>query len=482
MKRRHAYYLIYVGACLLLAVVQALLGTEIQFILMGFVSLVIAGSPLFLFGLFDITALFAFFLLSKYSIFPFFIKTVMGERIDVGLLAVDKTFTVILVGSFVVVAALFLSKTIHIRKRLLSFSLSNKELLTLGYISYGLGFVLTMLHVIVRPTTIGGDTIGGFGGFGGFIGLLYLGIICATAFLVKSDSRKYISGNIILMLAGVLVLSFLDNAKLYFTLSLISYIATLFLFGRKISPRYIMVTVLLAIFYLGAVVPVIQVLRTDAFKEVTLRQRTELVMEFISNSVFGEHDASSKLALLFNYEYYPNLHSPIIDRVEMIQDLDIVLDGIHTTNTIGWRPVTMAIKHITPRILAPDKIPEIDVDVIAYQIGLTTNLVSLRRSMGVFGVSYAMFMWPGWLIMTFFLLLLYFLMVRKLVLPSAFGNIFGIYFLAKYGIVFSEIGVQNLIGTMLRDVPVDVITILILLKITSGLVRKKSNLQFRYTR
>ncbi len=466
---------------MLLAIAQTFLGTEIQFILMGFVSLIIAGSPLFFFGLFDITALFAFFLLSKYSIFPFFIKTVMGERIDVGLLAVGETFTVITAGSFIVVAALFAAKTIHIRKRFLGFSLSSKELLTLGYVSYGFGFVLTMLHVIVKPTTIGGEAVGGFGGFGGFIGLLYLGIICATALLVKSDSRKFINKKIILMLAGVLVLSILDNAKLYFTLSLISYIATLFLFGRKISPRYIVAILLLAIFYLGAVVPVIQVLRTDIFKEATLSQRTELVMEFISNSVFGEHDASSKMALLFNYEYYPNLHTPIIDRVEMIQDLDIVLDGIHTTNTIGWRPVTMAIKHITPRILAPDKIPEVDVDVIAYQIGLTTHLISLRRTMGVFGVSYAMFMWPGWLIITFFLLLLYFLMVRKVVLPSAFGNIFGIYFLAKYGINFSETGVQNLIGTMLRAVPIDVITILILLRIARGLVRKKSNLQFRHS-
>ena len=98
-KNRPSFFLIYtfyIPLCIFVAVIQLLLGTQLHILLIGCLLLIIAGSPLLLFGVTDITALFAFGLLSKYSILPFLIKTLIGERIDVGLLDVDKTFMVIL--------------------------------------------------------------------------------------------------------------------------------------------------------------------------------------------------------------------------------------------------------------------------------------------------------------------------------------------------------------------------------------------------
>jgi len=471
-RKRFFYFQLYIAACLLFVIVQLFLGTKIMLVMMAFVSLILAGSILFYFGLYDIVALFAFGLLSKYSVLPFLIKSVMGERIDVGLLAVDKTFTVILVGSFLTLAALFAAKTVHIKKKLLDFPLSDKQLQVFGYLTYGLGFGLTMLHVLFKPTSIAGEVVGGFGGFGGFIGLLYLGVICITAHLAKTDSKRIINKSLVLMLAGALLLSFLDDAKLYFTLSLLAYIATLFLFGRKVTLRYVAGGLLMAVFYAGAVVPTIQVLRMDSFKAASLGQRADMVVDFVKHHVFESSDATSLQALLFHYDYYPNLHTPIIDRLEMVQDLDLVLDGVNSSNKIGWQPIPMALLQITPHFLAPNKIPYADVDIIGYRIGYMPTLMVRRRTMGLFGVSYAMFMWPGWMFISFALMFIFFLLIRKLVHYSAMGNIFGIYVLVRYGINFTEVGVENLIVNMLRGIPMDVITIFIILAMARAIVHK----------
>lgn len=474
LGKRLFFFQIYAIACVLLLIFQVFLGTGIAVALMAFVSLLLAGIPLLRFGLFDIVGLFAFGLLSKYSVLPFFIKTLMGERIDVGLLAVDKTFIVILVGSFLTLAALFVAKTVPINKRILCATLSDKQLQVFAYLTYGLGFGLTMLHVLLKPTSIHGEVTGGFGGFGGFIGLLYLGVICMAAYLAKTDSKRIINKSLVLMLLGALLLSLLDNAKLYFTLSLLAYVTTLFLFGRKISLRYVAGGLLLVVFYVGAVVPTIQVLRMDSFRAASLGQRINMVVDFVGNHIFESNTATSLSAVLFHYDYYPNLHTPIIDRLEMVQDLDLVLDGVDSSNTIGWQPIPMAFLQMTPRFLAPNKPPYIDIDVIAYRIGYMPKLMPWRRTMGLFGVSYAMFMWPGWMLVSFALMIVFFLLIRKLVSYTAIGNIFGIFILVRYGINFTEIGVQNLIGVMLRSIPMDVITIFILLTITKMVVRKNT--------
>jgi len=468
-KNIQSYFLIYAfyaPLCVFVAVIQLLLGTQLHIFLTACLLLIIAVSPLLLFGVTDITALFAFGLLSKYSILPFLIKTLIGERIDVGLLDVDKTFMVILVGSLIVVIALAASKTIRIRKTLLDISFSDVQLKLLGFLAYGLGFVLMMLHVFAHPKLIGGEITQGFGGYGSFLGLLFLGVVATTAHLAKTDSRRVVNIPIVLMLGGSLIISLADNLKLYFTLSLLSYLITLFIFRRKLSIRYVVVGFLLVLLYVSIVMPTIHSLRTPSFAEANYQQRAEIAMEFIYRHVTRTGGSSLRGAAIVSYDYYPKLHSPIIDRLEMVQDLDVVLNGINRNNTVGWQPVYLALESALPSILAPNKRNEADVDFIAYQIGLTPQLENWRRTIGIFGVSYAMFMWPGWMILTFFLLSSYFLMIRKLVAPSVMGNLFGAYLLVRLGIGFSEADISSPIVTMVRTIPVDLVTIFILLKIT----------------
>jgi len=297
--------------------------------------------------------------------------------------------------------------------------------------------------------------------------------VATTAHLAKTDSKKIINIPIVLMLAGSLTLSLADNIKLYFTLSILSYLITLFLFRGKLSFRHIVVGFLLMLLYVSIIAPTIHRLRSEAFAGANDQQRAEMAIQFIYKHVTGTGASSPDGTV--SYDYYPNLHSPLIDRLEMVQDLDVVLNGITRKNRVGWQPVYLALESATPRLLAPNKRDEADIDFIAYQIGLTPQLQISRRTMGIFAVSYAMFMWPGWMIITFLLLSSNFLMIRKLVAPSVMGNLFGAYLLVRLGVGFSEVDVRGAIVTMVRSIPVDLVIIFILLKITRVMKKERGN-------
>ena len=97
------------------AAIQLLLGTDEMIVALAFFSLLCCAIPLFLFGIDDIGAVFVFGLLSKYSFFPLWIKTLMGERIDLGLTSPLRTFEMALVGSVIGCLALLLAKFIPVR-------------------------------------------------------------------------------------------------------------------------------------------------------------------------------------------------------------------------------------------------------------------------------------------------------------------------------------------------------------------------------
>ncbi len=136
---------------IIFAGIQLLLGTDEMIVALAFFSLLCCAIPLFLFGIDDICALFIFGLLSKYSFFPLWIKTLLGERIDLGLTSPLRTFEMALVGSVICCLALVLAKFIPVKHRLLNYRLTNKQMLLAGYLATIIGLLFLTLHVIFSP-------------------------------------------------------------------------------------------------------------------------------------------------------------------------------------------------------------------------------------------------------------------------------------------------------------------------------------------
>jgi hypothetical protein len=444
------------------AAIQLWLGTDERILVLAFVSLLCCVTPLFLFGIDDIGAVFIFALLSKYSFFPLWIKTLMSERIDIGLTSPLRTFEMMLVGLVISCLALLLAKTIPVKRRLLDYRLNHQQMLLGGYLATIVGLFFLTLHVIFVPVILpSGEITRGFGGFGSLVGPLYFGISCLTVVSFRPNTNPLNKIFLLVVFIVLIVLSFQTNAKAEFTLAIFTFIATIFYFHIKIKARYIAYSLLFLAFYLIVFAPVIHLTRTDTFKTANFSGKISIIRNMISDKPILEMaDQSNEI---FNYNYYPTVHSFIVDRLEMIQDIDIVAGGISDGNTIKWLPVQWAIESALPRFIVRNKPSISDIDLIAYNAGYYPILVPLNHTIGVFGTAYAMFLWPGLIWISLLILFLYLFIQRLIVMPKLGYNLFGIFLLSKYVFVFSEQSVQALLTALLRSIPIDAILILAIL-------------------
>jgi hypothetical protein len=441
------------------AATQLLLGTDEAIVVMAFVSLLCCAIPFLLFGIDDICAVFIFGLLSKYSFFPLWIKTFMGERIDIGLTSPLLTFEMALVGSLVACLALLLAKSIHVKSRLLDYCLSKKQMLLAGYLAAGMGLLFLTLHVIFAPVILpSGEIVEGFGGFGSLVGPLYFGIICVTVISLKPNTNPIHKIFLFMILAALVILSLQTNAKADFTIAILTFVLTIFYFRIKIKTQYIIYSCLFGIFYFLVFAPVIHLTRTDAFKTADFSGKISIIENTFSGKSLMEIAGQSNE--IFNYNYYPSIHTFVVDRVEMIQDMDIVAGGISRGNTIKWLPVRWAVEAALPSFVARNKSNISDIDLIVFNAGYFPILTTLNHSIGVFGSAYAMFLWPGLIFISLPIIFLYLLMLKLIVRPKLGHNAFGIYLLGSYIFTFSEQSVQALLGTIIRSFPLDVVLIL----------------------
>ncbi len=469
--RRDPLVLLWFVASLIIITAQAALGTEPVILAMAFLSVIVPGAIFYLFGIFNITSIFAIILLMKYGAMPFLIKTIIGERIDVGLWALNESFLILTVGSVLVFSALLFANTIPIKKHLLTQEFHSYDLKKYGYIFYFVGLAFSFLHVQFRPVIMeSGQLSTGFGGFGSFSGLLYLGIILSTAFLASLSNKKTIDVKIILMLCGALALSLLSNTKNQFVLSLIAYAATLFFyipgyFRSKRGWRHIGYICFLLIVFVYIVAPLVHITRTIGTSNIsTIPERIKYIFNN-SSDILEIAEAATLSVQDDRVRYFGAVESVLVDRLDMVQDMDLVVSRTNESTLIGWQPIILSLQSITPRFLYPGKPSYNDIDLIAYNIGLTSEQRVLRRTMGTYAVSYSMFMWPGWMAVVLFVYTLWFIVLRVIVRTDLRRNVWAIYFLVKYGFVFTECGVQVLIGTMMRSIPLDIIIIFIVLHI-----------------
>ncbi len=448
----------WVASVVAFSLIQLIWGADEVVILLAAFSLLIFPIPVFLFGIDDISSIFVLLLLSKYSFFPLWIKTFLGQRIDVGLHAPATTFLIALLGSVVACVALFLAKMLPVRRRILGFSLSNWQMLLVGYLGAGIGAFFLTLHVVFSSVILpSGEMTQGFGGFGSFISPLYLGVVCLTAVSLKPGANPVHRASLVLVILWVALISLRTTAKVYFTFSILAVVFTIFYYSIKIKLRYYLLFGLLSLFYIFVFAPVLHLTRTNAFLLADFQGKMSIIGDlFEKNSVFELLDQSNDI---YNLSYYPLAGTFLIDRFEMVKDLDIPAAGITASNTIGWTPLRWAFETSLPRIIFPNKPQISDIDLIAYNAGYFPILRRLNHTIGIFGSAYAMFLWPSMILVSLFVLFAYILMLRVLVIPSLRQNIFGIFLLATYGFNFSEQSVQSLASTMLRSIPLDVVLI-----------------------
>ncbi len=476
-KHNHIAALGILLAYSIIAAIQLVLGTGVISI---FFMMLCAGSIALIvlaYGLYNISSLLAVALLSKYSLVPFLLKTIIGEPIDQGLYAAEESFLVLTLGTMIVCLALLLANSIPVKRKVLAISLSPSELRRYGFIFFTIGFGFALLHIQFQPRFVSlGRQTAGFGGFGEFSSLMFLGIILYTNYLVTAYKNKSISLTIIIMLGLALLISLFANQKFQFFMAVLSYLSTLFLsspgfFRSKKGFKFLGYTTLLLIFFVSIVAPAIHAMRlAGIYKELTITDRIEFIL---SGDIWRQETdyALSGNSVLFNY--LGAMENHLVDRLSMVEDLDLIVSGAKEGNLVGFEPIILGIKNAIPSFLQTDKPAYNDGALIGYRQGLASFLGGWLVTVGVFSVSYAMFLWPGWMVVVFFIYLTWFLILRKLVHADIRNNTWAIYVLIKYGFLFTENSVQAMVLIMIRNLPIDILTIYLILFIGTRFRLKK---------
>lgn len=447
------------------ASIQVLLGADQKIVFMAFISLLCCIVPLILFGIYDIGAVFIFILLSKYSFFPLWIKTILGERIDIGLTSPFNTFAIALAGSMIGCLALLLAKIIPVRKRVFHFALTDEQTTFAGYLASIFGLIFLTLHVFFGSIMLStGELIQGYGGFGSLIGALYFGIVCLTAVGMKSKSNPVHRVLLALIFLWILFLSLRSNAKIYLTFSVFAFLLTIFYFSFKIKKRYYIYLCILVAFYTFIFAPVLHLTRNSSFQLANISGKISILENLLKSTSI--QDLVGESNKIYNLSYYPSSVTFLFDRFEMIRDLDIAAGGITSRNTIGWIPFLWAGETSLPGFIFPNKPQVNDIDLIAYNAGYFPILTRLNHTIGIFGSAYAMFLWPSLIFVSLPILTIFILILRIIVLPNLKHNLFGIFFLASYSFNFSEQSVQSITSTMLRSLPLDSLLLLGILFLT----------------
>lgn len=478
-KGNRSFFFLFFVVSTVFVIVQISLGVGILYIVSMISCLTVMSLLIFVFNTYNLSVLLALALLSKYSFIPFLLKSILGERIDEGLWNPEETFLVLTIGSVLVFFALLVEAAIPVNKRLLDVNLSDGQIRKLSLSFYFIGFFFSVLHTHFSARYIGaGQVTGGFGGFGEFEGLTYLGVILATVRLALAREKGGIDTTVFLMLLGALGLSLLANSKVYFVSSVLSYMVVLFVytpgyFGSRRGLKHIFYMLSLLMFFVYVMAPIIHTVRDTGINAVSsIPQRFQYILS-------NWNDINSNLIYFrwrddFDTKYFDTIENPLVDRLAMIEDLDLVVSGINRANTIGFEPIVLAITSSIPSFLISDKKYYNDVALIGDVTGIASGLGGYYRNTGAFAVSYAMFMWPGWMVLIFFLYLLFFLYLKKIVLLDLRYSIWAIYVLIKYGFLFTETSMQGMLQIMIRGIPIDIVSIYFVLFVTRKLGNQSS--------
>lgn len=437
----------------LASVVQLVLGADLTIVIMAFFSLILSVLILNYRGFYNILSMFGFVLCLKYTVIPVFFKTLLLERIDEGLWAPFESFAMILFGYITLYLSIYLVDIIGVKEGYYQYTLNTKKLRMYGWTFFIIGYVCSILHVINKPEMYGYTVERGFGGFGLFIGLNYLGIIFYTfSYLIESNGKRAFGYVNIIMLILMFFEAMVGNTKAHFGTGLLGVVFSIIYYNKGFPFKYVLIGTLGSLLFVFILTPAIHYLRNPIFKTAKIDDKVMMVFEVLpklfdpSTHIEVTDEVVTIANSLFNY--FPN--DILVDRIEMIQDMDLILSRIDTEPEMGFPLLAENLKKLLPSFLV-EKNDFSEVDLISFYYATRLNGSAGFPTIGVFATNTAMFGYVGGTFFTFIIFAVYFFILRLLVNADLYKNLWGVFFMTELWLPFSERGGEALLVSIFRE-------------------------------
>lgn len=408
----------------------------------------------------------------KLTLFPFILKTFGFETMTENMRAPGITSFILLVAMCTLSLFSFISSNMRVSSSLLSFDFKDKDAKTLAYFLFSIGYVFLLLHTAMRPALLEGGGEKGFGGFGNLTSIVYLGII---VYLYRLRNQKLtLDLTMICMGSLMLIISLLSNTKHELITFFIAIGLSVWAFKIKIQMKHIVIGLVAAIVLVFVFVPAIKKTRTLEFREATVAQKLELLLE---------EQQYEKRYVRGQTQYLP-VNNPLIDRLDILTETNIIIDGVSRFGFVGYYPVYDAIPKVLPSFIVGKKNPAASSDMILWDIQYRNHGVITRMTPGFVASAYAANGQISFIPILILLLSVFLLPLILLFGNTISNNIWSVFIITKYGLFFTEKPVDALIAIILRDLPLTILQVFLvvmILKVLGRTLSIRGNLKIKFS-
>lgn len=406
------------------------------------------------------------------------IKTLLLQPVQQNLMAPLDTALVLLAGHVCVTIAYGLYRLFPARLPLLvalerDFS-SPSFLRFFAGIGFVLGFMLMVMHTILRPKFVNGvSSTEGFGGFGTLYFLLVMAFAaqCGWAAIGKGRGKSLIVA--IIMFVFIFALSMMGNQKKYIMDAGLVVALTIVAYNIKVRPQYIVAGLAFIAFTQFAVSPLIHITRAESSQK-TISERVDLTLKILNqnNWDFGKiNQINDRVTEGFagsyrssgSYVYPATLN---VDRFMLALPVDQVV-RVQESGRVGWPTFVRTVLERTLPGAFIEKHAGALSDEVAWSYGFRQAGVIGRPVVGLTATSWAVGGFVGLASLCIVIPLLMFWVLGAIGGPIS-NNPWTVA-LTVICFVAPEQDGSGVIGMLLRDIPVAVGTMGVLILLTRGI-------------
>jgi hypothetical protein len=441
---------------LVAAVIQILFAAELLPLVVAVVSS-LAGLAVFAWaGAFNVGAWVLFFFVFGNVLVAIWSKTLLGQSLESNLYEPLGAFLAVATGTVALSVALVLARAAPVGRPLLRPTSSQRRLFTLSWGSFLLGALAWYLNRQFLDDPDGTS----FGGLSWFKGLLLMAVIARTALLLeRSGNRRSMDIWLGLMLLTCAFFGLVDNAKTDVALPLVSYFVTVLFYRRSAPLRVVAAFAAVGVVFVLVVGPLIHVYRWMDIQQVTLRERVQLLRQGLESSLQQGDFAWTRQLVLGQFEegYYDYFGGGegqmLIGRYASVQQVDPIIAQINRQGPLGGSVVWPSLWRQLPRFVYPDK-PEFGESYwIVVNLGLIDPAGGKFPTVPLVAQAYAGYGVIGLLTIPFVTFLIFLLMLKKLGW-NLNRNVYAIFFLCQFVIVYANQGdLSQYSGAALRGFP-----------------------------
>lgn len=419
-----------------------------------------------------------FFYVFGNTLFAVILKTILSQTLSSYAYSAQASYFVEMLGIFTLCLALLSVSKLGVGRPIFVPLLDIDRLNIFSIVTFVVGCIGWKFSGALDIS----NGIGVGNGFSTFRDAFFMSIICRTAVLILKGKTKYPFDFILFVMITIAVfLGSLDNSKTYVALPVIAYILTIVFFKKAIPIGYVVSIAIAGEIFSNLIVPLIQALRYFGQQALGFSARIDLVVRGFEALISGNGLAAymKNTATLWGGDYYqyfgPNgFGQNLAGRYASIQQIDPVIAAAQKFGQFDYPLFVNAIKGSIPSILYHQKPMFGSSFDILVHYGLIPYYSGKFPTLPLVGQTYAVYGLVGGCVATFLVFFVFLLFLKKIGF-DLYRNVFAIFFVVQFTIVYASQGViEQYLDQTLREFPTWIILFIIIQKLPKRMLLIRS--------